>query len=366
MSGPPAAGEIEISLFGRGFGEAIVAHLGDGRWMLVDSLVEENDEPVALRYLAEIGVDPSHVVLIVATHWHDDHVAGLAQVYAACPEALMVLPAALRSSEMDAFRGEARLYGTGRVSSGVGELDEISLLQMTEHRRSFRLGKINARLLSLEPRTHEHTVEVEAVSPSDADVVASLREVAGRRPGAGSERWVMPFEANDISVAIWLSVGPHRVLLGADLERHADPQRGWGAVLSSPVRLAGRAGLYKVAHHGAENAHHDEVWSTLLGEAPIATLSTWNRGAKLPRSGDVARILALTPEAYITSNLSRSPRSRPKMVERKVHERGALIRAAPKRAGQVRLRFDLVAPDASWRVELIDGAMRLADFEPSA
>src|SRR5262249_47695351 len=148
----------------------------------------------------------------------------------------------------------------------------------------------------------------------------------------GSERWVMPFEANDISVAIWLSAGPHRVLLGADLERHADPQRGWGAVLGSPVRPAGRASVYKVAHHGAANAHQDEVWSTLLAEAPIAALSTWNRGGKLPRSEDVARILALTPEAYVTSSLSRRHRPRPRMVESKVRERGAIIRAAPERA----------------------------------
>jgi hypothetical protein len=49
-----------------------------------------------------------------------------------------------------------------------------------------------------------------------------------------------------------------------------------------------------------------------------------------------------------------------------VRERGAIIRAAPERAGQVRLRLELAAPEASWRVEPIDGAMRLPDFEPAA
>ena len=80
MSGPPAANEVEISLFGRGFGEALVIHLGDNRWMLVDSLVESTGEPVGLRYLSEIGVGRERVERSVATHWHDDHGAGLARL----------------------------------------------------------------------------------------------------------------------------------------------------------------------------------------------------------------------------------------------------------------------------------------------
>ena len=34
--------------------------------------------PVASEYLEYIGVETDAVVLIVATHWHDDHISGLA------------------------------------------------------------------------------------------------------------------------------------------------------------------------------------------------------------------------------------------------------------------------------------------------
>ncbi len=169
----PAASEIEISLFGRGFGEALALHLGDGRWVLVDSLIEESAEPVALRYLREIGADAGQAVeLIVASHWHDDHVNGIARVYAACPAALFVLPAALQTSEMDAFRAQAGHYGAGPVSTGVRELNEIASLQCSERRRAFRLGKINTRLLNIDcdATSHGQAVEIEAVSPCDADV----------------------------------------------------------------------------------------------------------------------------------------------------------------------------------------------------
>jgi beta-lactamase superfamily II metal-dependent hydrolase len=365
----PAVTEIEISLFGRGFGEAMVLHLGDGRWMIIDSLVEETDEPVALRYLRDIGVNAEEAVeLIVASHWHDDHVEGLAQVYAECPGALMVLPGAMNSHEMDALRAEAGRYTTERVSSGVRELNEIARVRSIDHRPEFRFGKINTRLLRIESGESSHgcVVEVEAISPSDADVAAFLREVARRPPPSSEQRWVMPFDENDVSIALWLSVGGHRMLLGADLKRHRDEQRGWGAVLRSPAPVNGQAGVYKVAHHGAINAHHDQIWSTLLMETPIAALTTWNRGHKLPRPNDVTRILELTSRSYITSGLGRRSRARPKMVENKVRERGAEIRGAGSRAGQIRLRLDLVRAAAEWQVMLFDGAMllqqlRLAD-----
>ena len=32
----PAAGELEVSLFGPGFGEALALHIGAGKWILVD------------------------------------------------------------------------------------------------------------------------------------------------------------------------------------------------------------------------------------------------------------------------------------------------------------------------------------------
>lgn len=37
---PPAADEIEFSLFGPGYGEAVAVHLGDGTWLLIDSCID--------------------------------------------------------------------------------------------------------------------------------------------------------------------------------------------------------------------------------------------------------------------------------------------------------------------------------------
>jgi glyoxylase-like metal-dependent hydrolase (beta-lactamase superfamily II) len=71
---PPRADELEVSIFGPGYGECILVHLGRGQWMIVDSCRDQrNRRQPAIKYLERIGCDPSEVVrVVVATHWHND------------------------------------------------------------------------------------------------------------------------------------------------------------------------------------------------------------------------------------------------------------------------------------------------------
>jgi hypothetical protein len=48
----PNADELEISLFGPGYGESLALHLGNGQWMIVDSCVDSSSRrAAALGYL---------------------------------------------------------------------------------------------------------------------------------------------------------------------------------------------------------------------------------------------------------------------------------------------------------------------------
>src|SRR5262249_14986688 len=54
----PAADELEVTVFGPGFGECIVAHLGHDRWIVIDSCIDSrSDKPAVLAYFEHIGVD---------------------------------------------------------------------------------------------------------------------------------------------------------------------------------------------------------------------------------------------------------------------------------------------------------------------
>lgn len=68
--------------------------------MIVDSCVQSNRQP-ALDYLHAMDVDPAVAVkLVVATHWHDDHVRGIADVLATCRTAAFACSAALSPDEL--------------------------------------------------------------------------------------------------------------------------------------------------------------------------------------------------------------------------------------------------------------------------
>jgi glyoxylase-like metal-dependent hydrolase (beta-lactamase superfamily II) len=62
--------------------------LGSGHWIIVDSCRNSRTRrPVALEYFEHIGAQADSVILIVATHWHDDHISGLAATLEACTKA---------------------------------------------------------------------------------------------------------------------------------------------------------------------------------------------------------------------------------------------------------------------------------------
>jgi glyoxylase-like metal-dependent hydrolase (beta-lactamase superfamily II) len=130
---PPRLDEIEVSVFGPGFGEAIAVHFGGGQWMIVDSCLSRvTKEPVALDYLEGIGVKLSaNVRLVVSTHWHDDHIRGLAKIYEKCESAEFVCAYGL---EKDQFATLVSLYSREFPAGGSG-LQEFNDVLLTLKKR---------------------------------------------------------------------------------------------------------------------------------------------------------------------------------------------------------------------------------------
>ena len=164
---------------------------------------------------------------------------------------------------------------------------------------------------------------------------------------------------NEVSVAMWVRIRETDILLGADLEESGQTGRGWIAVLDSSERPQGRAAVFKVAHHGSITGHHDRIWTELLVDAPVAILTPWNRGSKLPTSADCSRIIDLTPNAYVTSHL-RAPKkqTQEQAVARTLRESGIRVSYTEPDPGYVQLRRAHGA--ATWVVHLSPEARALA------
>ena len=119
---PPGRDEFELTLLGPGYGESVVMHSGEGAWVLVDSCGRA-DAPAALDYLKSIGIDPAEAVkLVVASHWHDDHMRGMAHMAKVCGTATFCCASVLCAKEFLAVVHALEHRHFAAFGSGVREI----------------------------------------------------------------------------------------------------------------------------------------------------------------------------------------------------------------------------------------------------
>lgn len=351
---PPRKDEFELTLFGPGYGESVVLHVGNDAWVVVDSCVDADGAPRALRYLENIGLDPARsVALIVATHWHDDHIRGMARLVADCDSAAFCCASALCREEFFSFVGalEGRRFpGSG---FGVREIYDVFSQLPSKPRRKYALA--NRLVFS------RHGCEIYSLSPDDSIFEGFLKSISGLLPDTGEAKTRIPsLSPNAVAVALWITAGDVAVLLGADLEK-----RGWISILQSEERPAGRASAIKVPHHGSQNAWEPGVWKDMLESSPFAVLTPWRRGGHaLPQPRDAKRILSRTPNAWATMNAGSpgaAPPRREAAVERTLRDTHIGVRRLSMSPGAIRLRRPLESR-APWTVEKFGAACHLEVF----
>ncbi|RST19353.1 hypothetical protein E2C00_08540 [Streptomyces sp. WAC05374] len=364
LAEPPKSDEIEVSIFGPGKGESIVVHFGAGKWMVVDSCVDQQNKSVTpLEYLRHVGVNVAEdVVMIVGTHAHDDHFAGIATIFEACERAVFVVSSALTSQEFMAhLLADAEIPKPARyvAYSEYRRIFEIAKSRKNEDGiKPLRRGSESLRLLRLPPTADTPTATVTALSPSEEATTRAFRALAAHMPQVNARRGkVPPLDPNEASIALWVEVGSVRMLLGADLL--VGPEGcGWRTVVSTHSPDS-PASLYKVAHHGGASSHYQPVWDTLLTSNPVALVAPYRRGnMDQPQSTDIARILSLTNRAYITAAGSPTPS---RAVKREASKLGSLatnVRDPWGRVGQVRARCNV--NDGNWAVQTFPPAAMLS------
>jgi beta-lactamase superfamily II metal-dependent hydrolase len=370
MTTRPDLDQIELSFFGPGYGECCVIHMGAGQWAIVDSCVDiDTGEPVALQYLSSLGVNYRRdVKIVIATHWHDDHVRGLSSIVRHCENAQFCTSSALTTTE---FLAIAHLYANKpsiKSSSGVSEMHSI-IGYLKDHALSPPKKAIPDRrvfMLDAGESGHGFGCEIWTLSPSDAQVNQFLIDISALIPGVlrGKKRATMR-NPNHMSVVAWIKFGQIAVLLGADLEESANTELGWSPIVCSTCRPLGSvASVFKIPHHGSANGHSDDVWRTMVQANSFAVVTPYANGrTKLPTKEDVNRIRKRTPEGFITnsSRPSKVPR-RPPAVQKMINATVKSISVAEPRTGVVRFRNGGRADPQNWVVWALNGACRLGEL----
>ena len=342
----PASDQIEVSLFGPGNGECVLVHAGNGDWLVVDSCRDSRTrEQPALSYLRNIGVDPEVAVrLVVATHWHDDHIGGLSQVVRECVSAKFACSVAVRAREFQAFLNLRRSDELVEPTN-IDELDRTFEVLQTrmEGNPPFPPLCFASALRDIWHRDpHPGTVgaEVVALTPSSATELFAFQGLESLMPTAGSDRKpIAQRNENATSVALWVRVGQSSVLLGSDLQETGHPHTGWSEVADAhPARL-GRAVLFKVAHHGSQNGDSPEVWTRLLDDPRVAIVTPFRR-SHLPTVEDRARICGAATSAFVTADpdATLGPRL-PRTVAAAARSHTVMLQEAEGATGQIRARW---------------------------
>lgn len=365
----PAGDEIEVSIFGPGFGECIVVHVGGGEWIIVDSCIDssarQDPRPVAEQYLRSLGVAmESRVKLIVATHWHDDHVGGMARLVDVCRGARFSCANSLLQREFIDF---IESMGKGSAATDGAKVKEfrqiIRIFAADRARPAIRFASGSRDLISWHQGVlpHQQAVKVRSLSPSDQEFTLFLQRIGDELPQyAEAKRAAARSSPNLASVVLHLELGQSSVLLGADMEIHHDVRRGWSAVLEDAATSnTSPASLFKVAHHGSINGHHDQVWSQMLVPDPVCVVTPFNKlpiGKKLPKTSDVVRIRSLG-KLFISGEVDGKARSkgRDAAVERSLRENGIALRDLRTPVGVVRMRRSVNSP-GQWQTELFPPA----------
>lgn len=349
----PAPDEVELVLFGPGYGEAIAAHLGHSHWLLVDSCLDPYARaPASAAYLDAIGVAPSMVKSIVASHWHDDHVRGMSRLADKYPDAEFGLSSAFDAQEAIAFLSAYSGSVAPSLTRGASELFET----LSKRDKYFffhqRSSILDLPLPGLE-------VKVTALSPVPKAVGKSIAHMASYLPPATGGTPIghaLPLSPNLEAVVIHIDFGGDAILLGADLEDHAE--FGWSAVAGDAWCAKKRpATAYKVAHHGSYTGRAQRVWEDMLEKNVHAAVTPFTLGRhRLPTANDIAELKSDTENAWLTSVATRKP-SMPGIQLKRLEDIARKIVPVNNGFGAVRLRKKLGT--TSWHTDLFGNAVKL-------
>lgn len=352
----PHLAEINLLGTGGGYGESIVVHIGNNEWIVIDSCQDPySKESLPLKFLKSRSVNLSNVKLIVCTHWDDDHIRGISELLNNAPNATFSFA---RVNDLTKFLQLVRIdyEKLKKIASNSSTTEFNKCLEILQKKKSIRKFAEADKLLYT-TQYKDSKIEVYSLSPSDlSSHIFDLEISTLMKEYSALNKKLIKQSPNDRSVVMLLKLGRHNVLLGADLEVSKNSELGWLHIINKSQVIKGteKSTYFKIPHHGSENGYHEEIWSELLFEKPIATITPWNKKEKLPKKDMLNRYNILSKELYITSPtlVSSKPKKRDKNIDKIIKQFNSSVRELKFQYGVVSSSIDISDAQSSWNTIL--------------
>lgn len=340
----------EVTLIGGtdGFGESIVVHIGNGQWMIVDSCINPTTgKCLPLEYLESIKVDiKEQVRYVVCTHWHDDHIAGLATLLSQFGEGTTFALSCAEDREKIVYE-LAQDFDYSRRSSVLKELTKslqivaekkIKIKRVEQDRLIFKKGIIQAfalspsevevrqfesELVKAQSRFYHFVKDIKEIKQNSNELLESAEDIENAffesvnslltADTEVEQQKVMPVEdltnfkdakkikPNNRCVAMLVCFGTHNIVLGADLEV-SQIDSGWHSVLQCECMDEIQANLFKIPHHGSETGYLKDFLETFIKKDATSKLTSWMLGGRMLPKADMLKIyFNHTKNLYITT-----------------------------------------------------------------
>lgn len=363
---PPFVNVAEVTLIGTGggYGESCVVHLGNSKWIVIDSCIDsKTGNSLPLEYLNSMGVQVNiDVVMVICTHWHDDHIQGLAQLFTAAECADLCFA---RANDLKKFLQFVKIdVKKAKVHASISSTNEFNACidLLNKRRKHPKWASADRTLLNI--LVNGKSCSLHSLSPSDYTMQNFDRELSTLMDKYVSrDSKVIAQSPNAKSVALYVKFGEkHRVLLGADLEVGKNTDEGWLNILnhSTTIETDKKASLFKIPHHGSFNGYHDRIWAELLTSNPIAKLTPWNLNGKLPPAEMLHLICEHSSNVFMTSKIvSLKAKKRDKAIEKIIKHFEYKILEPKSVSGIVQCRIAIDDNEAKWDISLFDEAIHV-------
>lgn len=357
---PQVSRKIEVTIIGTGggYGECVLAHVGDNNWVIIDSCENPNTKtPLALEYLSNLKVDiESDVKLLICSHWHDDHIKGMSKILEKCKNAdfVMAKPADMKKFLFFVNLDHEKITSPVRLSSTY---EFNSCINIIRNRKVNFVNACQDRVL-LSESFNGLKVEVVSLSPSDLVLNEYDFEISQLITEYGVQnRKVVINTPNDKSVVILIKINNSAVLLGSDLEVSSDDRKGWMCILNTSKTFSTKASLLKVPHHGSENGFLQKLWDEKLCKNLTLTLTPWKMGTSyLPKSEMLSVFKSYSDNLYITSqSCVDKPKERGRIVDKCIRKMNETLREVKFIYGHIKCTLEDSNNDV-WDIELFGDA----------